>query len=76
MTGTSRLPLEGFSGLQGRDGAVRLFNIRPVSRDQSAYPRSHTCFNQLDLPVYSSREDRRSRLEEALSMNLTGFSMV
>ena len=76
VTGTSRLPLEGFSGLQGRDGAVRLFNIRPVSRDQSAYPRSHTCFNQLDLPVYSSREEMRSRLEEALSMNLTGFSMV
>jgi len=46
-TGTSRVPVNGFKDLQGGDGPRR-FTIEK-SRDPSGLPRSHTCFNRLDL---------------------------
>lgn len=59
-TGTSRVPVNGFKDLQGSDGPRR-FTIEK-SGDVGGLPRSHTCFNRLDLPEYGDRE----RLEKCL----------
>ncbi|KAJ2484538.1 hypothetical protein EV174_002362 [Coemansia sp. RSA 2320] len=49
-TGTSRIPVNGFKDLQGSDGPRR-FTIEK-SGDVIALPKSHTCFNRIDLPPY------------------------
>ena len=51
VTGTSRIPVNGFKDLQGSDGPRR-FTIEK-SGDPSQLPKSHTCFNRIDLPPYT-----------------------
>jgi hypothetical protein len=38
------------------------------------YPRSHTCYNQLDLPLYSTKEQLTNQLSVAI--NSEGFGMA
>lgn len=59
-TGTSRVPVNGFKDLQGSDGPRR-FTIEK-SGDPSGLPRSHTCFNRLDLPPYTDYESLEQKL--------------
>ncbi|KAI7828247.1 hypothetical protein BC939DRAFT_483487 [Gamsiella multidivaricata] len=51
-TGTSRIPVNGFKDLQGSDGPRR-FTIEK-SGEIGQLPKSHTCFNRIDLPPYKS----------------------
>merc|ERR1712232_1416468 len=75
VTGTSGVPSRGFSVLQGNDGNIRKFNIQGVSLDSYLFPRSHTCFNRIDLPMYTSKEDLREKLKIAVQIEPTGFSI-
>ncbi|XP_053678150.1 E3 ubiquitin-protein ligase HECW2 [Anopheles nili] len=50
VTGTSSIPHDGFAGLRGSNG-LRRFCIEKWGKS-NALPRSHTCFNRLDLPPY------------------------
>jgi hypothetical protein len=82
VTGTSGVPSRGFSVLQGNDGNVRLFTLHGTdpygSNKKDAphdYPRSHTCFNRLDLPTYRSKKDLREKLKASVTMGATGFDM-
>ncbi|KAG6854113.1 hypothetical protein C0991_010277 [Blastosporella zonata] len=59
-TGTSRIPVNGFKDLQGSDGPRR-FTIEK-SGDPQGLPRSHTCFNRLDLPPYQDYESLETKL--------------
>lgn len=59
-TGTSRVPVNGFKDLQGSDGPRR-FTIEK-SGDPHGLPRSHTCFNRLDLPPYTDYESLETKL--------------
>jgi len=59
-TGTSRVPVNGFKDLQGSDGPRR-FTIEK-SGDPNGLPRSHTCFNRLDLPPYEDYEILEKKL--------------
>ncbi len=45
VTGTSRIPINGFKDLQGSDGPRR-FTIEKAG-DPSQLPKSHTCFNRV-----------------------------
>jgi E3 ubiquitin-protein ligase NEDD4 len=56
-TGTSRVPVQGFGALQGSDGNLQRFTITSVSRSSCALPRSHTCFNRIDLPLYPNEAE-------------------
>ncbi|XP_065178917.1 E3 ubiquitin-protein ligase Itchy-like isoform X1 [Sycon ciliatum] len=60
ITGTCRVPIGGFSELMGSNGPQR-FCIEKVGSEKSL-PRSHTCFNRLDLPAYRSMEILREKL--------------
>lgn len=63
-TGTSRIPVNGFKDLQGSDGP-RKFTIERLE-DVQQLPRSHTCFNRIDLPAYTSYETLCARLIMAI----------
>jgi len=75
VTGTSGVPAKGFGVLQGSDGDIRRFSIHSVTLEECIYPRAHTCFNRIDLPVYQSREDLKERLETAITLVSTGFDL-
>uniref|UniRef100_A0A1D1YQV7 E3 ubiquitin-protein ligase n=1 Tax=Anthurium amnicola TaxID=1678845 RepID=A0A1D1YQV7_9ARAE len=63
-TGTSRIPVNGFKDLQGSDGPRR-FTIEKAG-DVSQLPKSHTCFNRIDLPQYKTYEALVSKLTLAV----------
>ncbi|KAJ5893865.1 hypothetical protein N7495_005556 [Penicillium taxi] len=69
-TGTSRIPVNGFKDLQGSDGPRR-FTIEK-SGDPGALPKSHTCFNRLDLPPYKTHEALEHKMTIAVEETL-GF---
>ena len=63
-TGTSRIPVNGFKDLQGSDGPRR-FTIEK-SGDPSQLPKSHTCFNRIDLPPYKDYATLENKLTLAV----------
>jgi hypothetical protein len=73
VTGTSKVPLDGFKSLQGMNGPQK-FNIQRIA-DPSRLPSAHTCTNQLDLPPYSSRDELRDKLIMAIR-DKSGFGLV
>ncbi|KAK9696093.1 E3 ubiquitin-protein ligase tom1, partial [Basidiobolus ranarum] len=72
VTGTSKVPLEGFSSLQGTNG-VQKFQIQKDPTSTNRLPCAHTCFNQLDLPQYENYEQLRSNILIAIQECNTGF---
>ncbi|XP_041741307.2 E3 ubiquitin-protein ligase NEDD4-like isoform X8 [Coregonus clupeaformis] len=73
VTGTSRVPMNGFAELYGSNGP-QLFTIEQWGTPDKL-PRAHTCFNRLDLPTYESFDDLRERLLMAVE-NAQGFEGV
>ncbi|XP_039400731.1 E3 ubiquitin-protein ligase NEDD4-like isoform X4 [Mauremys reevesii] len=73
VTGTSRVPMNGFAELYGSNGP-QLFTIEQWGSPEKL-PRAHTCFNRLDLPPYESFEDLREKLLMAVE-NAQGFEGV
>ena len=73
-TGTSGVPSQGFSVLQGNDGNVRKFTLHGVTLDQCLYPRAHTCFNRIDLPIYADIADLEEKLTYAVNSEFVGFT--
>ncbi|KAM4527676.1 E3 ubiquitin-protein ligase NEDD4-like isoform 2-T2 [Odontesthes bonariensis] len=73
VTGTSRVPMNGFAELYGSNGP-QLFTIEQWGTPDKL-PRAHTCFNRLDLPAYESFEDLREKLLMAVE-NAQGFEGV
>ena len=69
-TGTSRIPVNGFKDLQGSDGPRR-FTIEKAGEIQQL-PKSHTCFNRVDLPPYPDIESLRQKLTLAVEETI-GF---
>jgi E3 ubiquitin-protein ligase NEDD4 len=61
--------------LQGNDGNIKKFTIHGVDRETSVFPRSHTCFNRIDLPNYTSRKELHDKLKTAVTMCAVGFDM-
>uniref|UniRef100_A0A8C3ATI4 E3 ubiquitin-protein ligase n=1 Tax=Cyclopterus lumpus TaxID=8103 RepID=A0A8C3ATI4_CYCLU len=64
VTGTCRLPVGGFADLMGSNGPQK-FCIEKVGKE-NWLPRSHTCFNRLDLPPYKSYEQMKEKLMFAI----------
>jgi len=64
VTGTCRLPVGGFAELIGSNGPQK-FCIDKVGKE-TWLPRSHTCFNRLDIPPYKSYEQLLEKLTFAI----------
>ena len=75
VTGTSKVPLEGFAALHGSNG-VHKFHIHRDYGSPNRLPSAHTCFNQLDLPAYESYEQLKDALLMAIQECNTGFGFM
>nr|CAD7259759.1 unnamed protein product [Timema shepardi] len=73
VTGTSRVPMNGFKELYGSNGP-QLFTIEKWGQPEN-FPRAHTCFNRLDLPPYESYQQLRDKLIKAIEGS-QGFAGV
>jgi len=67
LTGTDRIPILGMK-------RVKLV-IQSTSGGDSYFPVAHTCFNLLDLPMYSSEQLLKERLLVSIQHN-QGFTLV
>ncbi|XP_060263781.1 E3 ubiquitin-protein ligase HUWE1 isoform X29 [Ovis aries] len=75
VTGTSKVPLQGFAALEGMNG-IQKFQIHRDDRSTDRLPSAHTCFNQLDLPAYESFEKLRHMLLLAIQECSEGFGLA
>lgn len=73
VTGTSRVPMNGFKELYGSNGP-QMFTIEKWGAPEN-YPRAHTCFNRLDLPPYNCYQELREKLIKAIEGS-QGFAGV
>ncbi|XP_052863204.1 E3 ubiquitin-protein ligase Nedd-4-like [Anopheles cruzii] len=73
VTGTSRVPMNGFKELYGSNGP-QLFTIEKWGTVNN-FPRAHTCFNRLDLPPYESYTQLKHKLISAIEGS-QGFAGV
>ncbi|XP_036049832.1 E3 ubiquitin-protein ligase NEDD4 isoform X1 [Onychomys torridus] len=73
VTGTSRVPMNGFAELYGSNGP-QSFTVEQWGTPDKL-PRAHTCFNRLDLPPYESFEELSDKLQMAVE-NTQGFDGV
>jgi E3 ubiquitin-protein ligase HUWE1 len=72
VTGSSKVPVEGFKGLRGQNGVQKVEIIKmPCSNPDKRLPQAHTCFFQLDLPEYSSKEILKNRILLAIKEGKT-----
>lgn len=63
VTGSSKVPVEGFKALRGNNGLQKFQIVKyALERPDQRLPQAHTCFFQLDLPEYSSKETLRQRI--------------
>jgi E3 ubiquitin-protein ligase HUWE1 len=72
VTGSAKVPIEGFAALQGMRGAQK-FTLTKAYGSKEALPAAHTCFNQLDLPEYESEQQTRDKLLLAVRECSEGF---
>ena len=92
VTGTSKVPLNGFKELEGMNGFSR-FNIHRDYGNKDRLPSSHTCFNreflpislfskvtdlclELDLPEYESYETLRQLVLTAITAGSEYFGFA
>ncbi|XP_029040981.2 LOW QUALITY PROTEIN: E3 ubiquitin-protein ligase HUWE1 [Osmia bicornis bicornis] len=75
VTGTSKVPLQGFAALEGMNG-IQKFQIHREDRSTDRLPSAHTCFNQLDLPVYETYDKLRTNLLKAIHECSEGFGFA
>ena len=76
VTGSSKVPLEGFSALQGI-GGINKFKISKVfDKNYDRLPTAHTCTNQLDLPEYPNKEILYERLILAIKEGKNSFGFA
>ncbi|KAL7424430.1 E3 ubiquitin-protein ligase tom1 [Cryptotrichosporon argae] len=66
VTSSSRVPLGGYTQLQGSSG-TQPFQIQKLYGKEGSLPQASTCFNLLLLPQYESYEQLRERLMFAVT---------
>jgi hypothetical protein len=71
-SGTPAAPVGGFANLPLRIARVGL-NVDPA---RNPLPSAHTCFNQLDLPEYTSKEELREKLILSITRGNEGFGFA
>ena len=76
-TGTASVPIGGFKNLLSQNHKCK-FTIKRITMLNSKFvplPVAHACFNQIDLPDYSSYEVLARKLKQAID-ETDSFEMV
>ncbi|RLN97212.1 hypothetical protein BBJ28_00004585 [Nothophytophthora sp. Chile5] len=74
-TSSCRVPVHGFKALTTSDGRLCPFTLHWLPLTECAFPRAHTCFNRLDLPIYRCEQELDEALHLVAQMEVTGFSI-
>ena len=75
MRRSPQLPAAGFKALLGDDGHYCNFTLASLPRSLGCWPRAHTCFNRIDLPLYESAEELENYLSLSTHLELVGFTI-
>ena len=75
-TGTSKVPLEGFEKLRGMSGLQKFQIHKAQANDPNQLCTAHTCFNQLDLIAYDTKEELKERLLYSIREGSQGFGFA
>lgn len=73
-TGSSRVPIAGFSALVSNDGRLCPFTLKFAEAETNGYIWSHACFNRLDLPLFRSKDRFKAVLYAILETERAGFT--
>ncbi len=76
-TGASRVPLGGFAELQSNRGNLSQFTIEYIAYDSKKknYIKAHTCFNRIDLPNYSNKNELEQAIRFVSEKEMWGFGI-
>ncbi|KAN0062515.1 Ubiquitin fusion degradation protein 4 [Thecaphora frezii] len=74
LTGSPKLPIGGFAGLHPQLTVVKRPHEPPLTPDDYL-PSVMTCVNYLKMPLYTSRDKMRRRLEMAMKEGSTSFHL-
>jgi len=75
VTGTNRVPVEGFQSLKTLRGEKAKFTFEPTRFKKDELPRAHTCFNRLDLPLYQNKQQLKDAIYTVITNYKTGFGL-
>ncbi|KAF0694862.1 hypothetical protein As57867_014237, partial [Aphanomyces stellatus] len=75
-TGSSRVPLQGFKALTSHDGKLCSFSLHAMPYTKGAFPKVHSCFNRIDLPIYPTRALLAEGLFALVHIEDLSFTMV
>ena len=76
-TGSSRVPLGGFSSLESNRGSSAKFTIEciPYIPNQKNYIKAHTCFNRLDIPYFNDINELKEAILFICNNEILGFGI-
>ena len=76
-TGSSRVPLGGFAELESNNGIISRFNIEsiPYKYKSKNFIKAHTCFNRIDLPIFTNKEELKKSIRFVVENQVWGFGM-
>ena len=76
-TGSSRVPLGGFAELESNNGIISRFNIESIPYKYTAknFIKAHTCFNRIDLPIFTNKEELKKSIRFVVENQVWGFGM-
>ena len=76
-TGSSRVPLGGFADLESNSGYLSRFTIDYVVYNYKVknFIKAHTCFNRIDLPCFTKKEDLENAIKFVSENQIWGFGM-
>ena len=76
-TGSSRVPLGGFSELESNNGYLSRFTIEYINYNKNIknFIKAHTCFNRIDLPCFPNKNELKEAIKFVSENKILGFGM-
>jgi hypothetical protein len=76
-TGTCRVPIGGFSVLESNRGEIAKFCIESVNciPKKINFIKAHTCFNRIDLPIFSTEKELKDAISYIINNEIYGFGI-
>ena len=76
-TGSSRVPLGGFSSLESNRGSIAKFTIECIlyKPNQKNFIKAHTCFNRLDIPCFPNINELKEAILFVCNNEILGFGI-
>ena len=76
-TGSSRVPLGGFSSLESNRGNTARFTIEsiPYVKNKKNFIKAHTCFNRLDIPYFTEKKELEEAIKFVCNNEILGFGI-